>query len=164
MPSASNTSNSSNINQNLLNFNIQSELGSRLIVNIQTANVAGFTVGDVIRYDVATSGYTRSCADTAPNSEVFGVIETIEDSNLNVVMYGSINYPTEKLINLTGTNFGGNDIYFLSSSTPGKLENLPPTTIGHIIKPIYQVGPHTSITNKNATGIIVNYLGYFIQE
>jgi hypothetical protein len=139
-------------------------LGSRLIVNIQTANVAGFTVGDVIRYDVATSGYTRSCADTAPNSEVFGVIETIEDSNLNVVMYGSINYPTEKLINLTGTNFGGNDIYFLSSSTPGKLENLPPTTIGHIIKPIYQVGPHTSITNKNATGIIVNYLGYFIQE
>lgn len=164
MPSASNTSNSSNINQNLLNFNVQSELGSRLIVNVTPENISDFTAGDVIRYDIETSGYTKSCANTAPNSEVFGVIETIEDSNLSVVIYGSINYPSEKLINSSGPNFGGNDIYFLSSSTPGKLENLPPTTVGHIIKPVYQVGPHTSITNKNATGIIVNYLGYFIQE
>ena len=164
MPSASNTSNSSNINQNLLNFNVQSELGSRLIVNVTVENISDFTAGDVIRYDVVTSSYTKSCANTAPNSEVFGVIETIEDFTLNVVIYGSINYPSEKLVNSTGTNFGGNDIYFLSSSTPGKLENIPPTTVGYIIKPIYQVGPHTSITNKNATGIIVNYLGYFIQE
>ena len=74
MPSASNTSNSSNIQSNLVNLNIQSELGSRLIVSIQSTNIAGFTAGDVIRYDVATSGYTRSCADTASNSEVFGVV------------------------------------------------------------------------------------------
>ena len=164
MPSASNTSNSSNIQSNLVNLNIQSELGSRLIVSIQSTNIAGFTAGDVIRYDVATSGYTRSCADTASNSEVFGVIETIENSNLNVVIYGSINYPTEKLINLTGTNFGGNDIYFLSATTPGKLVNLPPETINNIIKPIYLVGPHSTITNNSATGLILNYIGYVIQE
>ena len=164
MPSASNTSNSSNIQSNLVNLNIQSELGSRLIVSIQSTNIAGFTAGDVIRYDVATSGYTRSCADTTSNSEVFGVVETIENSNLNVVIYGSIDYPSEKLVNSTGTNFGGNDIYFLSSSTPGKLENLPPTTVGHIIKPVYLIGPHSTTTNNSATGLILNYIGYVIQE
>jgi hypothetical protein len=107
MPSASNTSNSSNISTSLLNLNVQSELGSRLFVQIQTNNFSGFTSGDVIRYDVPTSGYTLAKADTASNSEVFGIVEDKEEPNLlNVVIYGSINYPTEKLINDTGTNYG----------------------------------------------------------
>jgi hypothetical protein len=165
MPSASNTSNSSNISTPLLNLNVQSELGSRLLVQIQTNNFSGFTGGDVIRYDVPTSGYTLAKADTASNSEVFGIVEDKEEPNLlNVVIYGSINYPTEKLINDTGTNYGGNDVYFLSASNAGKLVNIPSTTIGNIVKPIYQVGPHLTLTGLAATGIVVNYVGYVIQE
>lgn len=164
MPSASNTSNSSNIKANLTNLQFQSEFGSRLLVNIELSNSSSFSSGDVIRYDITTSGYTKSCADTAPNSEVFGVIESIDDGTASVVTYGSINYPSTHLINITGTNYGGNDIYFLSSSFPGKLVNIPPSNVGEIIKPIYQVAPHSSISGLDATGTIVNYVGYVIQE
>ena len=124
-----------------------------------------FTGGDVIRYDVASSGYTLSCANSASNSEVFGVVETKEEPNkLNVVLYGSINYPEERLINRDDENFGGNDIYFLSSTLPGRLVNLPTTTIGTIVKPIYQVGPHITFTSNLNTGVIVNYIGYMIMS
>lgn len=165
MPSANNTSNSSNILSNNFNVVVTSELGSRLITQVAVSSLNGFTGGDVIRYDVASSGYTLSCANSASNSEVFGVVETKEEPNkLNVVLYGSINYPEERLINLEDENFGGNDIYFLSSAFPGRLVNLPTTTIGTIVKPIYQVGPHITFTSNLNTGVIVNYIGYMIMS
>lgn len=164
MPSASNTSNSSNIKTNLTNLQLQSEFGSRLLVSIELPDPSLFAAGDIIRYDISTSSYKKSCADTASNSEVFGAIESIDDGVAFVVTYGSINYPSTHLINITGTNYGGNDIYFLSSSSPGKLVNIPPSNIGEIIKPIYQVAPHSSVSGVDSTGTIVNYVGYVIQE
>lgn len=164
MPSASNTSNSSNIRSSELKINVQSANdGSRLIVNIKNNPVgfiaAGITGGDVIRYDVIAAGYTRSVATDLAQSEVFGIVESVNpDGSINVVTYGSINYPADRLINISGANYGGNDIYFLSDNFPGRLQNIAPSRIGYVVKPVYQIAPHANLY----TGSVVNYVGYSI--
>ena len=152
MPSCSNSSNIiSSINALSVSLG-----GSKLTTTIDY--VAGLTTGNVIRYDVSASGYTASKADTAVNAEVFGVIENYDSSTnkFNVVIYGSIVLSGTSLVDMgSGGGGGGNDIYFLSGLTAGKLQNLAPTNLDHIVKPIYQACPHGSFT-----GVIVNYLGY----
>lgn len=153
MPSCSTSSNIiSSINA--LNVSLG---GSRLTVAIDY--VSGLTFGDVIRYDVLSSGYTASKANTPVNAEVFGVIENYDSATnkFNVVIYGSINIDSSKLLSVSGSTGGGggNDIYFLSGITAGKLQNLAPLDLSHIVKPVYQSSPHGSFT-----GVIVNYLGY----
>lgn len=153
MPSCSTSSNIiSSINA--LNVTLG---GSRLTVAIDY--VSGLTLGDVIRYDVLSTGYTGSKADTPVNAEVFGVIENYDNTTnkFNVVIYGSINIDSSKLLSVGGSSGagGGNDIYFLSGLTSGKLQNLAPTNLTHIVKPVYQASPHGSFT-----GVVVNYLGY----
>lgn len=121
-------------------------------------NVTGLTLGNVIRYDVPTSGFTAAKADSAPNSEVFGVIESLDSTTnkFNVVIYGSINIDSSKFADMgSGGGSGGNDVYFLSGSTAGKLQNLAPTSLDQIIKPVYQAAPHGSYS-----GVVINYLGY----
>ena len=163
MPSANNTSNSSNIKSTNNITIVQQSVGSRLLVVLEPdrENLApGLTGGDVIRYDISLNGYTRASADSIPNSEVFGIIEKRNsDGSLNVVTYGCIDLPSTKILDLIGFNYGGNDIYFLSADNPGFVQNLPPSQIGQIIKPVYQVAP-----SINATGTVVNYIGYVIQE
>ena len=152
MPSCST---SSNIASSINALSV-SQGGSRL--SLQIPFLSGLTVGNVIRYDVATTGYTASKADDAERSEVFGVIENYDSSvgKFNVVIYGSINISSAYLADMgSGGGCGGNDIYFLSGVTAGRLQNLAPTDLDHIVKPIYQVSPHGSYT-----GVIVNYLGY----
>lgn len=155
MPSCSN---SSNISSSLNALSVI-QGGSRL--EAQIPFVSGLTTGNVIRYDVLTAGYTASKANGASESEVFGVIESFDSTSNKfiVVVYGSINISPSNLINIDGTGgCGGNDIYFLSGLTAGKLQNLAPDNLNHIIKPIYQVAPHG--TNNSYTGVVVNYLGY----
>lgn len=135
-----------------------SQGGSRLIVSIPF--VSGLTLGNVIRYDVPTSGFTAAKADTPPNSEVFGVVESLDSStnNFNVVIYGSVSIDSSRLADMgSGGGSGGNDVYFLSGTTAGILQNLAPTSIDHIIKPVYQAAPHGSYT-----GVVTNYIGYRI--
>lgn len=157
MPSCS--SNSSNITSTINSLNItQGSGGSRLLISIPF--VAGLTSGQVIRYDVPTAGYTASQADTPAHAEVFGVIESYNQATnkFNVVMNGSITISDSKLVNLpqdpTGAS-GGNDIYFLSGMTAGVLQNLIPSDINHVIKPVYQKAPHGTYS-----GSVVNYSGY----
>jgi len=122
--------------------------------------VSGLTDGNVIRYDVPTTGFTAAKADNAPNSEVFGVIENLDSSTnkFNVVLYGSVNISSSRLADMgSGGGSGGSDIYFLSGTTAGILQNLAPTSIDNIIKPVYQAAPHGSYS-----GIVMNYLGYRI--
>ncbi len=153
MPSCST---SSNITSLINNISV-TQGGSRLVVPV---NGTGLTSGQVIRYDIATTGYTASKADNSANAEVFGVIEDYNSSTgkYDAVIYGSINYPTAKLADMgSAGGSGGNDIYFLSGTTAGVLQNLAPENLDHIVKPIYQAAPHGSYT-----GVVVNYLGYKI--
>jgi hypothetical protein len=153
MPSCSN---SSNITSLINNISV-TQGGSRLVVGVTGS---GLTSGQVIRYDITTSGYTASKADNSANAEVFGVIEGYNSttSSYDAVIYGSIIYPTAKLADMgSAGGSGGNDIYFLSGQTAGVLQNLAPENLDHIVKPIYQAAPHGSYT-----GVVVNYLGYKI--
>lgn len=154
MPSCSN---SSNISSAITALNVV-QGGSRLLAEIPF--VSGLTAGTVIRYDVPTSGWTASKADNAANSEVFGVIESYDSTiaKYQAVIYGSINISTSLLADMgSGGGSGGNDIYFLSGVTAGKLQNLAPTDLTNIVKPVYQVAPHGSYS-----GVVINYLGYRI--
>lgn len=154
MPSCSN---SSNINSTINSLSV-TQGGSRLLVSVPF--VSGLTLGNVIRYDVPTSGYTASKANLAENSEVFGVIESYDSttSKFGVIIYGSISLDPTKFADMGSTGgSGGNDIYFLSGQTAGVLQNLAPTDLQHVVKPVYQVSPHGSYT-----GVVVNYLGYKI--
>lgn len=157
MPSCST---SSNIASSINSLSVV-QGGSRLMVSISASSNPGLTIGNVIRYDVINSGYTASKANDAVNSEVFGVIESYNSSNLthNVVIYGSINLESSYLIGVNGSTgaSGGNDIYFLSGITAGVLQNLAPSNLDHIIKPVYQSAPHGSYS-----GVVINYLGYRI--
>lgn len=146
---------SSNISSSLNTISV-SQGGSRLMVAID--NVSGLTLGNVIRYDVPTSGFTSAKADSAPNSEVFGVIESYDSviNKFNVVIYGSISLDSSKLADMgSGGGSGGNDVYFLSGTTAGILQNLAPSNLNEIIKPVYQAAPHGSYS-----GVVINYLGY----
>jgi hypothetical protein len=154
MPSCSN---SSNISSAITALNVV-QGGSRLLAEIPF--VSGLTAGTVIRYDVPTSGWTASKADNAANSEVFGVIESYDSTiaKYQAIIYGSINISTSLLADMgSGGGSGGNDIYFLSGVTAGKLQNLAPTDLTNIVKPVYQVAPHGSYS-----GVVINYLGYRI--
>lgn len=136
--------------------------GTRLLVQIADAScTGGVTAGDVIHYDALTTFYVKSKADNPPNSEVFGVVESVNpDASKNVVLYGSINLPSSAIqdipVGSTGAG-GGADIYFLSPDNAGKLRNTIPTELTQIVKPIYQVAPHG---NGSYTGIVMNYIGY----
>lgn len=154
MPSCSN---SSNISSSLNAFTVV-QGGSRLSTEIK--RVSGLTFGSVVRYDVLSGGYTAAKADDAASSEVFGVVEGYNSTsdNFNVIIYGSINLSSSALYDMGDSGgSGGSDIYFLSGTTAGVLQNLAPTNLNHIIKPVYQAAPHGSFT-----GVVMNYLGYRI--
>ena len=142
-------------------------------------NCHGISAGDAIRYNplpyaelTEPSGgkYTKSSGDVAQHSEVVGIVETIDVANdsVSVIIAGQIKYPSSRLISathvdpdmglatITGAS-GGNDIYFLSEVTAGRLQNLAPKTPGTIAKPVFQVAP-----DGDYTGQVVNYIGYQI--
>ncbi|HAI42416.1 MAG TPA: hypothetical protein DCM40_32065, partial [Maribacter sp.] len=97
----SSCSNSSNINSVTTNVNLNT-IGSRIIATIPKTSSdytveAGLVAGDVIRYDVSDPSnkiYTKSRANTVENAEVIGVIESVDENNLNVVIFGQINFPS----------------------------------------------------------------------
>tara|TARA_R110002110_G_scaffold408161_3_gene629583 strand:- start:1088 stop:2386 length:1299 start_codon:yes stop_codon:yes gene_type:complete len=142
-------------------------------------NCHGISAGDAIRYNplpyaehTEPSGgkYTKASGDVAQHSEVVGIVETVDVANdsVSVIIAGQIKYPSSRLISathvdpdmglatITGAS-GGNDIYFLSEVTAGRLQNLAPKTPGTIAKPIFQVAP-----DGDYTGQVVNYIGYQI--
>ena len=163
MPSASNTSNSSNLISTSTNFIVQQNVGSRLTVELVSPRESiedGIKAGHVIRYDVLQGKYVKADATAPEKSEVFGVVESVSEdgSTYLVVTYGPIRMNSEKLKNNagSGTNFGGNDVYFLSTD-PGFLQSINPSSSGQIIKPVYQVAPVGDFT-----GVVVNYVGYTV--
>lgn len=137
-------------------YKVLSSPESRIVITIEKNKYApNIEAGDVIRYDTDTQEYVRAIATNSYQAEVFGIVESKGiDDVLYVVILGSINY-SGTLLNINDDNTGSNDVYFLSNTDYGKLQNIPPNLIGNVIKPIYQVSPH-----GNFTGVVRNYLGY----
>jgi hypothetical protein len=150
--------NYSTINKQTKVYSIEeSDINSRLITKINNGLYEnGITGGDVIMFDTTANLYIKSLANSPSNAEVFGIVESVDaDFALNVVTNGSISIPSSQLVNITGTNSGGNDIYFLSGTSAGVLQNCGPTFPDMIIKPLYHIAPHGLYT-----GLVRNYLGY----
>ena len=151
---------STNIISGVSKLNAYKE-ASRLVIVISEELSPSIGVGDVIRYDSIDNIYKLSVANGTVESEVVGIVESINtDNSKNVVIYGSINLPSQNLIYLdadpTGAS-GGNDIFFLSDTVDGGLQNLAPSGSTSIIKAVYQIAPHGSYT-----GIVINKIGYSI--
>ena len=135
---------------------------SRTIAEIPTNS--GFSAGNVVFYNITGSTWAKSSAAADNTSEVFGVIESTTGLTATVVTHGSVNIPNTMLHDM-GSNggSGGNDIWFLSGTTSGHMQNLAPTTVGNIIKPVYYAYPH-EFNGATFSGLVVNYIGYSVSS
>ena len=179
----SSTNTSSNLWGNTNNLDI-SNSGARLIMSHPISGFSGgimshalygetagdgVTAGDVVRYDtvpdsVSYNQYTKAIANASEYAEVVGVIETIENGVVKVVLSGQIKFPTARFATAdyqpsgrVGGASGGNDVYFLSGVTAGGISNLAPNVAGQIAKPVLQVADD-GVFNAH----VVNYIGYQI--
>ena len=143
-------------------------IGSRILATIPLTSSdysisSDIVAGDVIRYDVtnpSSKQYVQAKADNAENAEVVGVVESIDSDSMNVVIFGQIEFPDGRFNNI-GTPAdgasGGNDIYFLSPSTAGDVQNLAPSNETEVIKPILQ-----TMDDGSNNAVVLNYIGYSV--
>ena len=135
---------------------------SRTIAEIPTNS--GFSAGNVVFYNITGSTWAKSSAAADNTSEVFGVIESATGLTATVVTQGSVNIPDTMLHDMGSSGgSGGNDIWFLSGITSGHMQNLAPTTVGNIIKPVYYAYPH-EFNGATFSGLVVNYIGYSVSS
>lgn len=130
---------------------------SRTLAEITTNG--SISVGNVVYYDVSGSTWAKSQANEAKKSEVFGIVESIGGITATIVTHGSINIPANILNSVGDGGAGGNDIWFLSAITGGHLQNLAPSSIGTIVKPVYYNYPH-QFAGNTFSGYLINYIGY----
>jgi len=118
---------------------------------------SGLTLGDVIRYDPNSTGYTLSIANSEINAEVLGVIESISSGEYTVICSGSIKYPSSRLGSIVSGGGGGIDILFLDEAIAGGLTGTIDQSTGaeKIVKPVIQIAPHAAYN-----GVVMNYVGY----
>ena len=135
---------------------------SRTIAEIPTNS--GFSAGNVVFYNITGSTWAKSSAAADNTSEVFGIIESTTGLTATVVTHGSVNIPNTMLHDM-GSNggSGGNDIWFLSGTTSGHMQNLAPTAVGNIIKPVYYAYAH-EFNGATFSGLVVNYIGYSVSS
>ena len=119
----------------------------------------GISAGNPIYYDVIGTTWAKSIANDYTKAEVFGIVESITGLTATVVMHGSIKLPTTNQFTSGTGGSGGNDIWFLSGTTAGGIQNTGPTLSGTIVKPLYYEAPH-SLSGVTFTGTVVNYIGY----
>jgi hypothetical protein len=161
-------SSSSNIVSTNMSVDIR-RIGSKILAIIPLTPAdgsytteSGITGGDVIRYDVSDESakkYVKSQANALNKAEVIGVVESVSDSSMSVVIFGQIQFPAEKFVD-EGTPegaSGGNDIYFLSPTTAGAVTSLAPSEPTQVVKPILQRADD-GVNNA----IVLNYIGYVI--
>ena len=166
---SSSCSSSSNIMSSITSVNLNS-IGSRILAQIPLVSSdysfeEGITAGDVIRYDVSNESdkqYKTSLANNAENAEVVGVVESIDDDTMNVVIFGQISFPSDKFVDNTpaGTirgGSGGNDIFFLSPSVTGGVQNIAPFQPTEVVKPVLQ-----KMDDGTNNAVVLNYIGYSI--
>ena len=120
--------------------------------------------GGVVRYTPSLKTYFLSQADNNENSEVVGVAES-KDANgdVTVILRGLIEYPAGATLNNisfggAAGGSGGNDIWFLSAATAGEMQNLEPSDVSQIVKPVMQA----IASSDNYNYQVINYIGYAV--
>ena len=131
---------------------------SRTIAEIPTNG--NLIVGNSVFYNIPGATWAKSKADAFNTSEVFGIIESITGLTATVVTQGSVIVPSTVLNDVgDGGGSGGNDIWFLSGTTAGHMQNIAPTLPNQIITPLYYAYSH-EFSGVTFTGQLVNYVGY----
>lgn len=124
-----------------------------------TITVSGhtFKAGQALRFNreaatgVPNDFYTPAIADSAANSEVIGVVESVEGSSFVLVYGGEIstaNFDSEYALE-------DDDVFFLSGITAGFVDKIPPSTAGQVIKPVL-------IRSEGTKAIVTNFIGTVI--
>ena len=139
------------------------QVGSQLKIDVvQTAH--GFTAGNVIRFDVASNGYTLAQANSPANAEVCGVVAdgTITNSIFSYVMGGDI-IMNSFSTNSTISGSTGAEVFFLSSATAGIMDSTPPNDAGSVLKTVIVRLPSVNISGTTQDkGIVKNYVGNYL--
>jgi len=140
---------------------IGSVSGSQLTLDFEQAS-HGFRVGDVVRYDDSYGGFTLAQADTAENAEVTGVVRELHgDSKVFMVLEGIVpinGFTFARDPNATLGTWSGYtaSTYFLSGTTAGLLDSIPPAENGSVIKPtMINMGS----IGRQQYGIVKNFVG-----
>jgi len=139
------------------------QVGSKLSIDVVQA-AHGFTAGNVIRFDVASNGYTLAQANSPQNAEVCGVVSdgTITTSIFNYVMAGDI-IMNKFATNNTISGSTGAEVFFLSSVTAGIMDSTPPNDAGSVLKTIIVRVPSTTTNGViQHKGIVKNYVGNYL--
>ena len=97
-----------------------------------------------MRFDTGT--WYKAQANSAQNAEVFGLIQSVNGNDFNIVFEG-------KVIGLNSLSIGV--VYFLSPTVAGAITTSEPSNIGEISKPIL-------IATSSTTGNILRYRGIII--
>lgn len=113
---------------------------------VQTINqmAHGFLQDQIVYW--TGSAYALALADNAADAEVYGMVTTVVNANAFIVTLGG-------LVTVAGGLSPG--VNFLSDMTAGALTTTPPTTPGHIEKPLL-------IATSATSGLFINWRGKII--
>ena len=117
-----------------------------LVLNVNQVGHS-LAVGDVVRWDSGTSSYLKAQADSITNAEVVGIVSAVAG-------------PDDFVLTITGyvdgvAGMASGTVYFLSATVAGQLTATPPSTVGHVNKPLF-------IATSATTGYFINYRGMTI--
>jgi hypothetical protein len=119
------------------------------ITKLITYPLHPFSVGDVVGW--SGTGYTKAIANGAYNGEVIGLVNKVVDYNsFELTQAGYI----EGLTGITPT-LSGNTTYFLSDSIAGRLTTTKPTTLTHVVRPVFA-------STTTTAGWVLPYPGYVL--
>lgn len=115
-----------------------------------TTGTPGYNFGSVIRLD--GFGYTLAKANTPDNSEVLGVLSSINPTYSVITSLGKI---TGDFTTVAGGTLSPGCIYFLDPSLSGKITTAEPQTVGQVSKPII-------MGISGDSGMVVQYRGNYL--
>tara|TARA_Y100001938_G_scaffold107747_1_gene147141 strand:- start:6603 stop:8726 length:2124 start_codon:yes stop_codon:yes gene_type:complete len=122
-----------------------------------------FGIIDAVRFN--GTEYVKSRANSEQNSEVMGVVESLDTGNnsFTIVTEGHVSWATGSIANspfaekTTPAQFVPGTVYWLDDSTAGLLTSGEPNTVGSVSKPLFHA---TSISG----GFIQNHRGQVIDS
>jgi len=119
---------------------------------IQTSH--GFTVGNVIGYDIGTLLF-RKVISSLNEIEPLGIVSKITDSNTFSICFAGYISGISGVTDENSNYLAAGEVYFLSVAALGKLTPDEPINVGEISKPML-------LTFTNNDGLVVQYRGGFI--